>query len=98
MVCVMYVMNKEMYKGMKWIIIILFSLIPIIVKGQIVSSQNEDTLTQSIYYQYTIINTKRWNVYGYSQYDLNWGDENGISINFKIPYKRSKRNKPYKRK
>ena len=68
----------------------------VIVKGQIVSNLNEDTLTQSIYYQYTIINTKRINVYGYSMYDLNWGDENGVSIVIKIPYKKGKRNKRYK--
>ena len=70
----------------------------IIVKGQVLSNINEDTLSQSIYYQHTIINTKKWNVYGYSMYDLNWGDEIGMSIVFKIPYKKQKRNKLYKTK
>ena len=68
------------------------------VKGQVLSNINEDTLSQSIYYQHTIINTKKWNVYGYSMYDLNWGDEIGMSIVFKIPYKKQKRNKLYKTK
>ena len=68
------------------------------VKGQILSNINEDTLSQSIYYQRTLINTKKWNVYGYSMYDLNWGDEIGMSIVFKIPYKKQKRNKLYKTK
>ena len=70
----------------------------IVVKSQTLSNQNEDTLTQSIYYQYTIINTKRWNVYLWSSYDLYWSNETGMSIALTIPYKRSKRNKPYKRK
>ena len=69
-----------------------------IVKGQTLSNQNEDTLTQSIYYQHTLINTKRWNVYLWSQYDLYWLNETGMSISLTIPYKRSKRNKTYKRK
>ena len=68
------------------------------VKGQVLSNINEDTLSQSIYYQRTLINTKKWNVYGYSMYDLNWGDEIGMSIVFKIPYKRQKRNKLNKTK
>lgn len=70
----------------------------IVVKGQILSNQNEDTLTQSIYYQHTLINTKRWNVHLWSSYDLYWLNETGMSIALTIPYKRSKRNKPYKRK
>lgn len=65
----------------------------IVVKSQTLSNQNEDTLTQSIYYQHTIINTKRWNVYVYSMYDLYWEYEHGISIAIKISYKRSKRKK-----
>ena len=70
----------------------------IVVKTQTLSNQNEDTLTQSIYYQHTLINTKRINVYLWSQYDLYWLNETGMSIALTIPYKRSKRNKPYKRK
>lgn len=70
----------------------------IVVKTQTLSNQNEDTLTQSIYYQHTLINTKRWNVYLWSSYDLYWLNETGMSIALTIPYKRSKRNKPYKRK
>ena len=70
----------------------------IVVKSQILSNQNEDTLSQSIYYQHTLINTKRLNVYLWSQYDLNWLNETGMSIALTIPYKKGKRNKPYKRK
>ena len=70
----------------------------IVVKGQILSNQNEDTLTQSIYYQHTLINTKRWNVYLWSSYDLYWLNETGMSIALTIPYKKGKRNKTYKRK
>ena len=82
----------------KIIIIILFSLLSIKVKGQSIEKQNEDTLTQSIYYQHTLINTKRISVYVWSSYDLYWSNETGMSIALTIPYKRSKRNKPYKRK
>jgi hypothetical protein len=75
----------------KIIIIILFSLLSIKVKGQSIEKQNEDTLTQSIYYQHTIINTKRISVYGYSSYDLNWGDESGIGIVYSIRYRNKKK-------
>ena len=70
----------------------------IVVKGQILSNQNEDTLTQSIYYQHTLINTKRISVYVWSQYDLYWLNETGMSIALTIPYKKQKRNKLYKTK
>ena len=63
----------------------------IVVKSQTLSNQNEDTLTQSIYYQYTLINTKRWNVYLWTQYDLYWSNETGMSIALTIPYKRNKK-------
>ena len=63
----------------------------------IAQSNSEDTLTQSIYYQRTIINTKRISVYGYSSYDLNWGDESGIGIVYSIRYrnKKKRKQKPY---
>ena len=64
----------------------------IVVKSQ-TQSNSEDTLTQSIYYQRTIINTKRINVYGYSSYDLNWGDESGIGIVYSIRYRNKKKRK-----
>ena len=70
----------------------------IVVKSQTLSNQNEDTLTQSIYYQRTLINTKKWNVYVWSQYDLYWLNETGMSIALTIPYKKQKRNKLYKTK
>ena len=70
----------------------------IVVKTQTLSNHNEDTLTQSIYYQHTIINTKRINVYLYSMYDLYWEDEHGLSIQFKLPTHRSIRDKKTKRK
>jgi len=70
----------------------------IVVKSQILSNQNEDTLTQSIYYQRTLINTKRLNVYVWSSYDLFWLKETGMSIGLTIPYKKQKRNKRYKTK
>ncbi len=70
----------------------------IVVKSQILSNQNEDTLTQSIYYQHYLINTKRLNVYVWSSYDLFWLNETGMSIALTIPYKRTKRNKRYKTK
>jgi uncharacterized protein YxeA len=96
----MYVWKKEMYKIMikKIILLILSILISMVVMGQTLMyrSNSEDTITQSIYYQRTLINTKRWNVYGYSSYDLNSYDESGIGICYTIPYKRSKRNKLYK--
>ena len=63
----------------------------IVVKSQTLSNQNEDTLTQSIYYQYTLINTKRWNVYLWSSYDLYWLNETGMSIALTIPHKRNKK-------
>jgi hypothetical protein len=59
----------------------------------IAQTNSEDTLTQSIYYQRTIINTKRINVYGYSSYDLNWGDESGIGIVYSIRYRNKKKRK-----
>jgi hypothetical protein len=64
----------------------------IVVKSQ-TQSNSEDTLTQSIYYQHTIINTKRISVYGYSSYDLNWGDESGIGIVYSIRYRNKKKRK-----
>jgi hypothetical protein len=65
-----------------------------IVKAQtLIRSNNEDTITQSIYYQRTIINTKRWSVYGYSQYDLNSYDESGIGIVYSIRYRNKKKHK-----
>ena len=70
----------------------------IVVKSQILSNQNEDTLTQSIYYQHYLINTKKWNVYVWSSYDLFWLNETGMSIGLTIPYKKQKRNKRYKTK
>lgn len=70
----------------------------IVVKTQTLSNQNEDTLTQSIYYQHTLINTKRISVYVWTQYDLYWSNETGMSIALTIPYKKGKRNKTYKRK
>ena len=70
----------------------------IVVKGQLLSNQNEDTLTQSIYYQHTLINTKRISVYVWNSYDLYWLNETGMSIALTIPYKRQKRNKLYKTK
>ena len=70
----------------------------IVVKSQTQSNQNEDTLTQSIYYQHNLINTKKWNVYVWSSYDLYWLNETGMSIAVTIPYKKQKRNKRYKTK
>jgi uncharacterized protein YxeA len=94
----MYVWKKEMYKVMikKIILLILILLMSIgIVKAQtlIYRSNSEDTITQSIYYQRTIINTKRWNVYGYSSYDLNSYDESGIGIVYSIRYRNKKKPK-----
>jgi hypothetical protein len=57
----------------------------IVVRTQTLNRDNEDTLTQSIYYQYTIINTKRTMVYLYSMYDLYWEYEHGLSIVFTLP-------------
>ena len=86
-----------MYKVMikKIILLILFILISMIVIGQTLMyrSNSEDTITQSIYYQRTIINTKRWNVYGYSSYDLNSYDESGIGIVYSIRYRNKKKPK-----
>ena len=65
----------------------------IVVRTQTLSSQSEDTLTQSIYYQHTIINTKRISVYGYSSYDLYWWDESGIGIVYSIRYRNKKKRK-----
>lgn len=59
----------------------------------IAQNNSEDTLTQSIYYQRTIINTKRINVYGYSSYDLYWWDESGIGIVYSIRYRNKKKRK-----
>ena len=70
----------------------------IVVRTQTLSNHNEDTLTQSIYYQHTIINTKRINVYLYSMYDLYWEDEHGLSIVFIIPTHMSIRDNKRKKK
>jgi hypothetical protein len=59
----------------------------------IAQNNSEDTLTQSIYYQHTIINTKRISVYGYSSYDLYWWDESGIGIVYSIRYRNKKKRK-----
>ena len=59
----------------------------------IAQTNSEDTLTQSIYYQRTIINTKRISVYGYSSYDLYWWDESGIGIVYSIRYRNKKKRK-----
>ena len=63
----------------------------IVVKSQTLSNQNEDTLTQSIYYKHNLINTKRISVYVCTQYDLYWSNETGMSIALTIPYKRNKK-------
>lgn len=70
----------------------------IVVRTQTLNRDNEDTLTQSIYYQRTIINTKRTMVYVYSQYDLYWKDEHGLSIVFTLPTHMSIKDKKRKKK
>ena len=44
-----------------------------------------------------MIQIKRINVYGYSSYDLNWGDESGIGIVYSIRYRNKKKKLKQKR-
>ena len=77
------------------LLILCISLV-LALQSQTFNSDN-DTTTQSIYYQKTIINTKRVSVYVYSMYDLYWADENGLSILFTLPTNISKRDRKSKR-
>ena len=77
------------------LLILCISLV-LALQSQTFNADN-DTTTQSIYYQKTIINTKRVSVYVYSMYDLYWADENGLSILFTLPTNISKRDRKSKR-
>lgn len=66
---------------MKMILICtLMTLIVINVKGQ--------DSSQYVYYQKTIFQKGRFEIYGWTSYDLYWADESGIGINLNLNKKR----------
>lgn len=83
-------------KTIRLLLIVLCILLALSLQSQSLNTDN-DTTTQSIYYQKTIINTKRVSVYVYSMYDLYWADENGLSILFTLPTNISKKDRKSKR-
>ena len=44
-----------------------------------------------IYFDKVIIDKKNHKIYLYSSYDLSWGNESGININFNIKTKKKKK-------
>jgi hypothetical protein len=64
-------------------------LIPIKSVGQ----QNNDTTEQTIYYQKTLIKKGKFEMYGYSSFNLNWYDESGIGIVYYIRQRNKKKHK-----
>lgn len=46
---------------------------------------------QMIYFDKAIIDKKNYKIYLYSSYDLWWGDDSGIGINFNIKSKKKKK-------
>lgn len=51
----------------------------------------ENEKYQMIYFDKVIIDKKNHKIYLYSSYDLSWGNESGISINFNIKTKKKKK-------
>ncbi len=55
-----------------------------------VSGQNNDTISNSVTYQKTLIKRGKFQLYGYTSFDLVSADESGLGITLTIPYKRKK--------
>ena len=68
---------------MKWILILLLPFS--------ISAQTNDTASQMIYYQKSLIKRGKVELYGYTSYDLVWANESGLGITFTIPNKRKKK-------
>ena len=61
-------------------------LIPFTVYGQV-----NDTTSQMIYYQKSLIKKGKVELYGFTSYDLWWADESGVGILYTLPIKRKKK-------
>ena len=73
---------------MKKVIVIL--LLPFSI-----SAQTYDTTYQMVYYQKSLIKKGKVELYGFTSYDLAWGDESGIGMTLTIPNKRKKKKHKY---
>jgi len=69
---------------MKWLLIMI--LMPFTVCGQ-----TNDTTSQMIYYQKSLIKRGKVELYAYTSYDLASRDESGMGITLTILNKRKKR-------
>ena len=61
-------------------------LMPVMVYGQ-----SYDTTYQMIYYQKSLIKKGKFELYGYTSYDLYWADESGVGISITIPNRRKEK-------
>ena len=61
-------------------------LMPVMVCGQ-----TNDTTSQMVYYQKSLIKRGKVELYGYTSYDLVWANESGLGITITIPNKRKKK-------
>ena len=61
-------------------------LMPVMVYGQA-----NDTTSQMVYYQKSLIKRGKVELYGYTSYDLVWANESGLGITLTIPNKRKKK-------
>ena len=61
-------------------------LMPFTVCGQV-----NDTTSQMIYYQKSLIKKGKVELYGFTSYDLWWADESGVGILYTLPIKRKKK-------
>ena len=69
---------------MKWLLIMI--LMPVMVCGQ-----TNDTASQMVYYQKSLIKRGKVELYGYTSYDLVWANESGLGIILTISNKRKKK-------
>ena len=69
---------------MKWLLILI--LMPVMVYGQ-----SYDTAYQMVYYQKSLIKKGKFELYGYTSYDLYWADESGVGISITIPNRRKEK-------
>ena len=61
-------------------------LMPVMVYGQ-----SYDTTYQMVYYQRSLIKKGKFELYGYTSYDLYWADESGVGISITIPNRRKEK-------
>jgi hypothetical protein len=59
---------------------------PVMVYGQ-----SYDTAYQMVYYQKSLIKKGKFELYGYTSYDLYWADESGVGISITIPNRRKEK-------